>query len=326
MTETTDRKAQTQAFMKITEVIQAANDNHASDQGLSLAGQGAGVADQAGKPLAEGGIEPLDQGGVDPTRSLGNPDQSLDQRLATLNDAPVDVQLSGTTLLDQLHDGNVRPGDQLRASFFTFTARQGGTKSGLESHHVTGQTIHSQQQGTAQGEVNPVFFKTFLQSRFSGVLPSSIRLHGPQEFPFGVKILAKYTRRGISDIENSTKTRKISISISREGGNMKGSRTFFQWIAWALGLFSAGLSVLFFFKGKSQRGLALWMPKLFAGAISPFLVLCGAAAALLGYLTRSPIAALLGGLGCFLSARYVRRVTAPNLNPKQLDPPPDHFL
>ena len=70
--------------MRITEVIQTADDIHSGEQGLCFAGQ-------AGKPLAEGGVEALDKGGVDPARSLGNLDQTPDHGLTALNDAPIDA-------------------------------------------------------------------------------------------------------------------------------------------------------------------------------------------------------------------------------------------
>ncbi len=163
--------------MRITEVIQTADDIHSGDQGLCFAGQSACAAGQAGKPLAEGGVEALDKGGIDPARSLGNLDQTPDHCLTALNDAPIDVQMIGTALLEHLDDGDVGPGDELRASFFTPAAGHSRAKSRLESGHVTRQTIDGQQQGAAQGDLAHLLRQGLDQDQIS---PGAYRTAQPQ--------------------------------------------------------------------------------------------------------------------------------------------------
>jgi acetyl esterase/lipase len=55
----------------------------------------------------------------------------------------------------------------------------------------------------------------------------------------------------------------------------------------------------------------LLLLKLLAGALTPFVALCGALAAALGLAARAPVAVLAGTLGAAVAAREVRRVTAP---------------
>lgn len=78
----------------------------------------------------------------------------------------------------------------------------------------------------------------------------------------------------------------------------------------ALALLSAALGGLLLVKNRMPLGLALWFPKLLAGAVSPFAAVAGAAGAILGLVTRSPLAFAGGLFGAFTSARYVRRAVA----------------
>ena len=48
-----------------TEIVNTAQNIHASLQGLGLAGQRASAANQVSQPLAEGGIKPFNKSGVD---------------------------------------------------------------------------------------------------------------------------------------------------------------------------------------------------------------------------------------------------------------------
>jgi hypothetical protein len=51
--------------MVVTEVVQAANDEHPSHQGFGLLSQMTSATGQPGQALPESGIEPFDVGGVD---------------------------------------------------------------------------------------------------------------------------------------------------------------------------------------------------------------------------------------------------------------------
>jgi acetyl esterase/lipase len=87
---------------------------------------------------------------------------------------------------------------------------------------------------------------------------------------------------------------------------MKGYRA----LANILALLSASLGGLVLVKNKMPFGLALWFPKLFAGAVSPFASVAGLAGALLGLVTGSPLAFVGGLFGAYASARHVWRVVA----------------
>ena len=65
-----DRKAESQAFMEVTEIVDAAEDIHAVLQSGVLASEMPSTAKQASQALAEGGIEPFDVGSIDDTASL----------------------------------------------------------------------------------------------------------------------------------------------------------------------------------------------------------------------------------------------------------------
>jgi len=137
--------------MRVTEVVQAADDIHAGFQGFGFAHQGAGFASQAIETLAKGGVEPFDESGIDRTVSLGLVDQALYHLLSALNDAPGNVQLTVPTLLDDLGDGNIRPGNQPGASLFAVPERHSRAKRVAKGGDVADQAIHCQKQGTAQG-------------------------------------------------------------------------------------------------------------------------------------------------------------------------------
>jgi len=53
-----------------TQIVDTAQDIHASLQGFGLTGQGAGTADQGTESLAKGGIEPFDVSGFNPAVAL----------------------------------------------------------------------------------------------------------------------------------------------------------------------------------------------------------------------------------------------------------------
>jgi acetyl esterase/lipase len=56
--------------------------------------------------------------------------------------------------------------------------------------------------------------------------------------------------------------------------------------------------------------MALWMPKLFAGALAPWLAVVGAVSAVLGGISRSRLAVGLGAFGALACVRYVCRISA----------------
>jgi hypothetical protein len=141
MAETANRQLEAQAMMRMTEIVQTANDIHASFQGLNFASQGTSSPGKAIETLTKGGVEALDEGGIDLPSALCFLDDGLDHRFTALHNAPRNVQLPIDTLFDNLHNGDVRPGNQLRASQFSLAARQSCPKSFAEGRDVACQTI-----------------------------------------------------------------------------------------------------------------------------------------------------------------------------------------
>ena len=109
--------------MSIAEVVEATDDEYACFKGGYLTHQSASSASQTIETLAEGGVEPFNESGVDHTLSLGLADQALHHLLVALNNASYHVEFTIHSLFDDLDNGDVGPGNQLRA-----TARQGGTE------------------------------------------------------------------------------------------------------------------------------------------------------------------------------------------------------
>ena len=86
-----------------------------------------------------------------------------------------------------------------------------------------------------------------------------------------------------------------------------------KYIARLLGLVSLFVSLLTLIRPRTGwMSLLLWMPKLLAGSLAPVGVVIGAFSSLVGLVRRDWPVVIAGGLGTFLSARYVRVVTAPH--------------
>jgi acetyl esterase/lipase len=96
---------------------------------------------------------------------------------------------------------------------------------------------------------------------------------------------------------------------------MIGEGSAMKTIARLLAFLSAVASSLLYLRIRAPinplKG-SLWVLRLFAEALTPFIALSGAVAAALALLARSPAAMLAGMLGAVLAARDVRRVTAPH--------------
>lgn len=86
-------------------------------------------------------------------------------------------------------------------------------------------------------------------------------------------------------------------------------------IARLLAFLSAASSSLLYVRIRCPMGPLkgiLWILRLLAESMTPFIVLSGTVAAGLGLLARAPIAMLTGALGAVVAAEDVRRVTAPH--------------
>ncbi len=131
--------------MIVTEIVETADDKHARGEGLGLLRQMASAAREAAQPLAERGVQPLDIGSVDHAAALGGIDELCNHLTCTLHDAAVDSQLASRTLFDNLYNGDVRPGQQLRSAVWT-AAWQGGPEGFSKRVHIARQTVHRQQE------------------------------------------------------------------------------------------------------------------------------------------------------------------------------------
>jgi hypothetical protein len=127
MTERTDGQLQAQTMMEIAEIVATAYEVHASRQSFGAASQSARAANQMVQALAEGGVEPLDKGRVDHAFPLRSFDQALHHFFAALHNMPLNRQEAFNALLDDLHDGNIRPRNHLAATCFASSPWQWAT-------------------------------------------------------------------------------------------------------------------------------------------------------------------------------------------------------
>ena len=151
-----------QAFMLITEVVEAADNIHACGQGGFLLDQATGAAGQTSQTLAEGGIQAFDVSRIDDATALRGVEQPRHKGFAALHNAAHDVQAGRRPVLDDLHDDDVWPRHQLGASRLAM-ARQRGAKGGLKGADIAGQPVDGQQERTTQGHA-PDFGRPVAQS------------------------------------------------------------------------------------------------------------------------------------------------------------------
>lgn len=79
-------------------------------------------------------------------------------------------------------------------------------------------------------------------------------------------------------------------------------------LAFLFAIVSAQLGAMHFYRTRSAKGVPLTFPKLFAGALAPFLALFGLMGAVLGLITRAPFAVGAGLFGLVASGQYMWRV------------------
>ena len=151
--EMADRRLETQAMMRMTEIVEAANHKHTGFQGLDFAGQGMRSPNKALETLAKSGIEMFDESSIDPACALRFLNEGLDHRIAALHNASRDVQLSIQALLDDLHNGDIGLGNQLRSPQFCLPTWQGSPKCLAKGCHVARQTVYRQQQRAAERQI-----------------------------------------------------------------------------------------------------------------------------------------------------------------------------
>ena len=140
-------------MMRITKVVNAADDVHPRFKGMRFVYQGARPARQAIEALAKSSIEAFDKSGIDDTLALGFPDQIAHHLFTALNNVPGNVHLSIQVLLDDLNDGDIGPGYQMGSPLFAAPIWQNAPKRVAKGRDITGQAIHSQQQGPAKGHI-----------------------------------------------------------------------------------------------------------------------------------------------------------------------------
>lgn len=69
--ERTNGQFQTQAFVKVAEVVKSADQIHTCDQGFRLLRQIAGTTYQGADPLAKGGVETFNESSIDTAPAVG---------------------------------------------------------------------------------------------------------------------------------------------------------------------------------------------------------------------------------------------------------------
>jgi len=145
MVEGANGKFQAQTVMIITKVIEAAGDIHTRHQGFGTARQCACSSHQVVEPQAKCGIETFDESRVDYAFAiLSSFDQVFDHFLAALHNTPVNGQNTFNALFDNLHNGDVWPGNHLATTDFASPAWYFTSKSHPKSSDVTCQTIGCQ--------------------------------------------------------------------------------------------------------------------------------------------------------------------------------------
>lgn len=137
--------------MEITEVVETAHEVHARQQCFGTVNQGARPAHQIVHALTEGSVEPFDKSGIDDALALSGFDQAFHPGGVTLGKAPFNGQNACEPLLNDLDNGNVRPGHHLASTDFACPVRKFATKGLAKSRHLTGQTIDRQQQRPTPG-------------------------------------------------------------------------------------------------------------------------------------------------------------------------------
>jgi len=142
-------KANAQAVVKGTEVVDVADQKHAIPQGFGLASEGAPSSNQASQSLAEGGIEPLNESGIDPASLLAGFDQLFNQLSTALSDTTLNGEAAIHPSFDDLNNSDFLPDVQARtSSLVTFV---GATQCLPERLEIGSKTIYCHQDGTTQG-------------------------------------------------------------------------------------------------------------------------------------------------------------------------------
>lgn len=85
------------------------------------------------------------------------------------------------------------------------------------------------------------------------------------------------------------------------------ARQSLRYLAYALGLLSAGMGAAHRFRVRSPQGVWLALVKLISGAFAPYLAILGLLGAVLGLLARAPLALAAGLFGAWSAARYMRQ-------------------
>lgn len=151
--ERTNGQFQTQAFVKVAEVVKAANQIHACDQSLRLLRQIAGTTCQGADPLAKGGVETFNERGIDHAFALCRLEEAFHPVFRTLHNPSVDMEDAFYALFDNLHNRDVLPSHHPASSRFALATRELAPKRVPKGADITGQPVHRQQKWTTQGHL-----------------------------------------------------------------------------------------------------------------------------------------------------------------------------
>jgi hypothetical protein len=146
----TNQPGQSQRTVFSAKVVDCASQIHRVVQRLRAHSQSATASCQGGNVSAKGRIDAFNESSVKDSAAADLVARSFDLFGTALDDATLDTHDTlGHILFDDLHDIDVRPTDQMRASDRTIAIRF--AKDLSNDTHIAGQSIDTEQHGARQG-------------------------------------------------------------------------------------------------------------------------------------------------------------------------------
>jgi len=144
---------QTQAMMKVVQVIQATDNEHTGLEQRAVVSKVAGASGEPRNALPKGGVEPFNVSRIDDTTALTVGKQAVNDLLGPLIKPSADVEGIVRPLLDDLNNVNVGPFNQPRAALLARFSSCFRTEGPFEGPWITGQAINRNQNWTTQRTV-----------------------------------------------------------------------------------------------------------------------------------------------------------------------------
>jgi hypothetical protein len=147
---TTNQTGQTQRTVLSAKVVDCAGQIHRVMQRLRAQSQSASASCQAGNVSAKSRVDAFNESSVKDPAAADLVAHSFDLFGTPLDDAALDTHdTPGHILFNDLHDVDVWPTDQMRASDRTIAIRF--AKDLSNDTHIAGQSIDTEQHGARQG-------------------------------------------------------------------------------------------------------------------------------------------------------------------------------